>query len=128
MPRSLEPNSRIVMALACDADKPEETQPRIYARSLTINQQRKLMATLRKMQGSKDDPDKIIDAALDGAELCLTGWVNMVDPDTGKAIEFSREAIGDVLSIEELTEIFDAVIGSAQADKGDQKKSELPHT
>ena len=128
MPKSLEPSSRITMVLACDADKPVEVQPRIFARTLTLNQQRKVMRALRTMQNSNGEPDKIIDAALDAAEVCLTGWENMADPATGDPILFSRDTIGDVLSIEEMTEVFDAVISSGKASPGDQKKSESPHT
>jgi hypothetical protein len=128
MPKSLEPNSRITMVLACDADKPPESQPRIFARTLTLNQQRKVMRALRAMQEASGDPDKMIDAALDAAEVCLTGWENMTDPTTGDPIPFGRDTIGDVLSIEEMTEVFDAVISSGKASPGDQKKSESPHT
>jgi len=128
MPKSLEPNSRITMVLACDVDKPVETQPQIFARTLTLNQQRKMMRAMRAMKDSGRDPDKMIDAALDAAEICLTGWKNMIDPDSGESIAFSREAIGDVLSLEEMTEVFDAVIESGKASPGDQKKSESPHT
>lgn len=128
MPKSLEPNSRITMVLACDIDKPSDIQPQIFARTLTLNQQRKMMRAMRAMKDSGGDADKMIDAALDAAEVCLTGWKNMVDPDSGEPIAFSREAIGDVLSLEEMTEVFDAVIESGKASPGDQKKSESPHT
>lgn len=107
------------MALACDIDKPRETQPRIFARTLTLNQQRKLMAAMERMKG-----DGKIDAALDAAEICLTGWENMTDPTTGQTIVFSREAIGDVLSIEELAEVFTAVSGAGKTSADDKKKSE----
>lgn len=65
-----------------------------------------------------------IDAALDAAEVCLTGWKNMNDPETGKAIPFTRENIGDVLSLEELTEVFGFVSAAAEATADDKKKSE----
>ncbi|HQX53492.1 MAG TPA: hypothetical protein PLR25_26465, partial [Planctomycetaceae bacterium] len=73
MPRSLDPSSRLTMVLACDVDKPRETQPRIFARTLTLNQQRKLMAAMIRM---KSDPADKIEAALDAAEICLVGWEN----------------------------------------------------
>jgi len=123
MPRSLDPSSRLTMVLACDVDKPKETQPRIFARTLTLNQQRKLMAAMSRM---KSEPDDKIEAAIDAAEICLIGWENMIDPQTGNAIEFSREAIGDVLSIEELVEVFSAVTSAGSATASDKKKSESP--
>lgn len=121
MPKSLDPSSRLTMVLACDVDKPKETQPRIFARCLTLNQQRKLMAAMERMRGENVDK---IEAALDAAEVCLSGWENMVDPDTKNAIQFSRETIGDVLNIDELAEVFVAVLAASTTSAGDKKKSE----
>ena len=121
MPRSLDPSSRLTMVLACDVDKPRETQPRIFARTLTLNQQRKLMAAMARMQTAS--ADEKIDAALDAAEICLTGWENMTSQN-GEAIKFSREAIGDVLSMEELAEVFSAVSGAGKASASEKKESE----
>ena len=111
------------MVLACDVDKPRETQPRIFARTLTLNQQRKLMAAMGRMQAAS--ADEKIDAALDAAEICLTGWENMTGQND-EAIPFSREAIGDVLSMEELAEVFSAVSSSGRASTSEKKESELP--
>ena len=123
MPRSLDPSSRLTMVLACDVDKPRETQPRIFARTLTLNQQRKLMAAMSRMQTAS--ADEKIEAALDAAEICLTGWENMTGQN-GESIKFSREAIGDVLSMEELAEVFAAVSSSGRASVSEKKESELP--
>jgi len=112
------------MVLACDLDKPRETQPRIFARTLTLNQQRKLMAAMSRMKDAENPEDKIA-SAIDAAEVCLIGWENMTDPETGKAILFSRETIGDVLSIDELVEVFDAVTSAGTLAAGDKKKSAL---
>jgi hypothetical protein len=125
MPRSLDPSSRLTFVLACDVDKPKEAQPRIFARTLTLNQQRKLMNAMKRLRG-ETDPDQQIDAALDAAEICLVGWENMTNPHTGEAIQYSREAIGDVLSLDELVEVFEAVSGSSTPTGDDQKKSESP--
>lgn len=123
MPKSLDPSSRLTMVLACDVDKPSETQPRIFARTLTLNQQRKLMAAMDRMRNTAEGK---IDAALDAAEVCLSGWENMKDPATGLEIVFGREAIGDVLSIDELAEVFGAVLAAGSTSASDKKKSELP--
>lgn len=123
MPRSLDPSSRLTMVLACDVDKPKETQPRIFARTLTLNQQRKLMGVMDQMHKAESASDKI-SAALDAAEICLIGWENMTDPNSGQAITFSRETIGDVLSLEELVEVFGAVTSAATPSGEDKKKSE----
>jgi len=123
MPKSLDPNSKLTFVLACDVGKPIETQPRIFARVLTINQQRKLVASMQSMR-TDGDTAATFEAALDAAEICLVGWQNMIDPTTGDPIPFNRDTIGDVLTVDELVEVFDAVIGSTKPSAGDQKKSE----
>ena len=69
--------------------------------------------------------DEKIEAALDSAEICLTGWENMTGQN-GESIKFSRDAIGDVLSMEELAEVFAAVSSSGRASVSEKKESELP--
>ncbi|HUS38335.1 MAG TPA: hypothetical protein VMX74_02740 [Pirellulales bacterium] len=71
-----------------------------------------------------EQPDEKISAAIDAAEVCLTGWENMTDPETGKSIPFGRETIGDVLNIDELGEVFEAVTSAAAASVDVKKKSE----
>jgi len=69
--------------------------------------------------------DEKIEAALDAAEICLIGWENMTGQN-GESIKFSRDAIGDVLSMEELAEVFAAVSSSGRASVSEKKESELP--
>lgn len=126
MPRSLDPNNKLTFVLACDMDKPKETQPRIFARTLTVNQQRHLMTSMQGMR-TEGGPETKIDAALDAAEVCLLGWENMIDPVTSEAIPFSRQAIGDVLTLDEMVEVFEAVTSAAVPSVDDKKKSESPH-
>ena len=115
MPRSLDPTSKITMVLAADVDKPAESQPRIFAKSPTLNQQRKLVSLL----SSLDDGGIVekFDAIIDAAAVCLTGWENI-------PIEFSRDAIGDVLNLEELVEVFSFLVSSSVPTADDKKKSE----
>ena len=126
MPRSLDPNSRLTIVLASDLDKPEDTQPRFFAMHLTANQQRKLAGSMERMQ-TAGTGDKI-QAAIDAAMICLVGWENMTDPTTGKPILFGPDTLGDVLSIEELTEVIGFVASVATATAEDKKKLESPHS
>lgn len=115
MPRSLDPNARLTMVLACDVDKPKETQPRIFAKSPTLNQQRKLISLLTSLEtgNALEKFDAIIDAAL----MLITGWENIPN-------EFSRETIGDVLNMEELIEVLTFLVSSSMPTVNDKKKSE----
>ena len=122
MPRSLDPNSKITMVLACDQDKPAETRPEIYAKAPTLGTQRVLVRLLAKFRsGMKiEEYDSIADDLLDAAEMCLTGWKNI-------PTEFSRKGIEDVLNLEEIAEVI-GFLASASASVDDKKKSELPRS
>lgn len=124
MPRFTDPKQRQVIVLACDVDLPAETQPRIFARTLTLGQQRELIQHLAAMKSSTDDPAALFDSALDAAMVCLVGWENMNWPDTGQPIEFCRQNVEQVLTLEELTEVFEYVSAVSKPSKGDEKKSE----
>lgn len=115
MPRSLDPNSKLTMVLACDVDK--TPQPKIFAKAPTLNQQRKLIGLIETLQGGSVQSQ--FDAIMDAAYSCLTGWENI-------SVEFSRDAIGDVLSLEELMEVFGFLVTASSASVDDKKKSELP--
>ncbi len=121
MPRSLEPNSRIVFVLDCDKDK--SPQPRAFGRTLSISGSRKLMSAMGLMRIAGQQEAKL-DAAIDAAMAVLTGWENMIDPNTQEPIAFSREAVGDVYTIEELAEILNIAAGDGRLTADERKKSE----
>ena len=121
MPRSLEPGSRIVFVLACDRDK--DPQPRAFGRTLSISQSRKLMSAMGAMKDAKT-VDQQIDTAIDAAMVVLTGWENMIDPQTGDAIPFNRAALAEVYAIDELTEILSIAAGDGRLTADERKKSE----
>ncbi|MFM7012442.1 MAG: hypothetical protein ACKO0Z_24465 [Betaproteobacteria bacterium] len=114
MPRSLDPNARLTIVLACDVDK--VPQPKIYAKMPTLNQQRKLIGLMGSMQGS--DVTAKVDAIIDAAMTCLSGWENI-------PMEFNRDNIGEVLSLEELLEVFGFLVSATMPTADDKKKSEL---
>lgn len=118
MPKFLDTNDRIVFVLASDADKPKNVQPRLIGQVLTVNRQLKLMTAVKQMQ-QLADPEVKTNAALDAVMSCLSGWENF-----GR--EFSREAVGDILTIGEITEIISVAIATFTADGDDLKKSESP--
>jgi hypothetical protein len=124
MQKSLDPNMQQTFVLASDIDKDYEVQPRFAVRTLKINQMRKLMKSMQDMRAASGDPDKLFDSALDAAEICIAGWKNVRHPETDEPLEFSREHIGEVFSIDELAELFDVVVSSSKPSAGDQKKSE----
>lgn len=127
MPKSLDPGSRVVFVLASDADKPKSTQPRFIGRTLTVRQTRELIAAMDGLRNA-DDAATQIDAATAAMQACITGWENMVDPGTGKPIPFSSEALADVLSLEEMIEIMNALASGRTLTVDEQKKSDSPRS
>jgi hypothetical protein len=117
MPRSLDPSAKLTMVLACDVDK--TPQPKMFAKSPTLNQQRKLIGVLTSLD--KGSLAEQFDAILDAAAMMLTGWENI-------PVEFSRENIGEVLNLEELVEVLGFLVASTGATADDKKKSESPHS
>lgn len=115
MPRSLDPESKLILVLDCDVDKPEETQPRIFAKSPTLGTQRRLVKLLSQL-GTGDISEKV-DAIVDAVMLCLTGWENI-------PLEFSREAVEDVLNLDEVVEVLSFLASQSTATAEDKKKSE----
>lgn len=101
------------MVLACDVDK--TPQPKIFAKAPTLNQQRKLIGLMGSLEGG--DLAAKFDAIIDAASACLTGWENIDVP-------FSRETIGDVLTLDELLEVFTFLISATVPTVDDKKKSE----
>ena len=115
MPRSFDPNAVLKMVLACDVDK--TPQPRIFAKHPTLNQQRKLIQLLSNIDQS--NMLEALDGIVDATVMLITGWENI-------SVEFSRETIGDVLSLDEMVEVLNFLVSSTRATPEDKKKSESP--
>jgi hypothetical protein len=113
MPRSLDPSAKLTMVLAADLDK--VPQPKIFAKQPTLNQQRKLIGVISSLSSS--NLLERFDAIIDAAATMLTGWENI-------PVEFSRDTIGDVLSLEELVEVLSFLVSASSATVDDKKKSE----
>ena len=116
MPRSLDPNSKLRMVLASDLDK--MPTPTILANAPTLNMQRRLVGLMQSLNGN--DMASMFDAILDAGAACICGWENI-------PIDYSREALGDVLSLDELVEVFGFLIQATVPTADDKKKSDLPH-
>jgi hypothetical protein len=120
MPRRTDPNSRLTLVLACDQYLPPESQPKFFARVLSVRQAEELQE--KREHGGR----KSLAVALEVLMMFLTGWENMTHPDTGASLDFNVENLKDVLTIDELHEVIDFAIGSIAPSAGDQKKSESP--
>ena len=115
MPRSLDPGSRLTMVLASDLDKPKESQPRIFAKQPSLNQQRKLIGLLESLKDG--NALEQLDAIIDVASTLITGWENI-------PLSYSKETLGDVLNLDELVEVLAFLVGTSHPTADDKKKSE----
>ena len=118
MPKSLDPKARITFTLASDMELPEATRPRLVGRVLTAGPYRVLMQVLTESGSHVERIDGMLTAVM---EIC-TGWENMIHPETGEPIPFTRENLGEFYSTEELGEIISACFTTVD----DKKKSESP--
>lgn len=121
MPRRTDPNSRLTLVLACDQHLPPESQPKFFARVLSVRQAEQIQDRREQKTGNP------LSDAVSLAMMFLTGWENMTSPETGEPMEFNAENLKDVLTIDELHEVLDFATGSITASAGEQKKSESPH-
>jgi hypothetical protein len=119
MPKSLDRDDRIVFVLRSDADKPRDIQPRLIGSVLTLGKQKQLSKALASMKTA--DAEGKLNAAIDAVMVCLSGWENF-----GR--EFSLEALEDLLTINEINEIIDAIVTTFTASGDELKKSASPPT
>ena len=122
MPKLLKPNARLTLVLACDQDEPADTMPKFFGRSLSVDASTEMLKCVEALDkaGPGEKPSKALDCVM----FFLTGWENMTDPDTGKAIEFSRENLGKILTFSELQEVIEFAMSSFMPSAEDKKKSE----
>lgn len=117
--RLLRPKDRIVFTFASDDDLPIEQRPKLIAKVLSV-------ADVQRLQSiGKERGDKIV-ALIDSMLISVIGWENVNHPDTGEPIPFSREAVAEWMTVEDITEVIEFVSGRLGADA--RKKSESLHS
>lgn len=122
--RSLAPGKRLVITFQGNEGDPPEKQPRIFAKTLTANDDKAVLSILSRLNDSGNgNHSKMIEMAIEGVALCLTGWENVTDED-GKPVAFSKEAIGSVLRTQDCMEIMNFVMEQGRLTVEDRKKSD----
>jgi len=119
MPLFLEPDQRFVIVLECDRDKPAESRPTFFAKSQTMRGQRLVGEVLDSIYAEPaPDLDEMFRVACDKLAEVLVGWENM------GGIEFSREAMEDVLTFTEARELLRLVMFNQGLTTGQKKATE----
>lgn len=123
MPRSLEPGTRLPIVL--DADVGKDPCPTFYAKSLSVRMFREGVGALQTIQSATDKAE-VMFSAFSTLRPAIVGWSGMIDPDTGREIEYDPERLDDLLDIEEAMELIRKIMESGRLSVDDRKKSGSP--
>lgn len=118
MPVALEPGRIHKIVLDCDKDKPVESQPRFLVKAHSLRKQQQIAETHDAIYDGKNAEELYgrAQAALAGL---LVGWENM-------GVEFTPEAIWDVLTLAEIRELIFAILALGKINREEKKSSESP--
>jgi len=113
----LEPGQKYPVVLDSDAEKPQSQRPVFFAKSQAMRGQQRIGEVLDLWTSNPDvTPGQLFDATIDVLADVLIGWVNM------GGIEFSREALREVLTYQEARELLRKVMYN-QHITAEEKKS-----
>lgn len=101
MPRALEPSQTFPLWLDGDAEKPEGKRPTFYFRSISVREWKQVRDSFVSSESDAWD------ATLAMIKGSLTGWSNMIDPQTGEEIPYSPDDLDKLLDFPEAAELLD---------------------
>lgn len=117
MPVFLEPGQKFPIVLESDESKPAEIRPTFFAKSQSMRGQEQVLAVLDRLTGDDDvTPKQLFDDVCETLGKVLVGWSNM------SGIEYTPEAIRDVLSYTEARELLRKVAYNSHV-QPEEKKS-----
>ena len=119
MPISPEPGQKYPIVLDCDKDKAADVQPTFFAKSQAMRGQQKIGETL-DLYVTNDDIalGELFDRTIETLTGVVIGWKNM------GGIEFSSDAMRDVLTYSEARELLRKVMYNQHITADEKKSSE----
>lgn len=121
MPIFLEPGQRFPVVLDSDASKPAESRPTFYAKSQSMRGQQRIGEVLDSLTSPEGlTVEKMFSDVCDVLSDVLVGWEHMA------GIEYSPDAIRDVLSYSEARELLRKVAHNQHVAPEEKKSSESP--
>jgi hypothetical protein len=114
MPRFLEPNQKFSIVLDSDKDKPVESRPTFFAKSLSMREQTKLGGELDQAWGL-GTTEAIFEATCEMLKGYIVGWQNM------GSFEFGCD-VQEFLSFDEAKELLRKVLANQHV-TNEEKKS-----
>lgn len=119
MPLFLEPDQRFSVVLDSDKEKPIESRPTFFAKSQSMRGQKRLADVLDRLTTDKEATiEQLFSDIIDALASVLVGWSNM------SGIEYSKEALQDVLSYSEARELLRKVSYNQHVSDDEKKSSE----
>lgn len=115
MPASLEPNQKFAIVLDIDKDKPKESRPTFFVRSLSMRDQQQLSVDMDACF-EFDTTSQICDSTCELVKRYIVGWENMGQYEFGKA------DLQNFLSIQEARELLRKVLSNSHV-QHEEKKS-----
>jgi hypothetical protein len=121
MPLFLEPGQKYPIVLDIDANKPIESQPTFFAKSQAMRGQLSIGEVLDMWGEANLTLRELFDATIVVLDGVVVGWKNM------GGIEFSSDAMRDVLNYSEARELLRKVMYNQHITTDEKKSTELPH-
>jgi hypothetical protein len=115
MPLFLEPEQRFPIVLDCDIDKPSESRPTFYARSLSMRQQTNLSSEIDAIFDDAKTTDTICDRTVAVINKYVIDWRNMGSFEYGSDIR-------DFLTQQEAMELLRKILANQHV-QPEEKKS-----
>ena len=119
MPIALEPGQQYPIVLDVDKDKPENVRPVFFAKSQSMRGQQAI-GTVLDLWSDNDDLTitQLFDSTCRVLSDVIVGWKNM------SGIEFTPEAIRDVLTYGEAREVLRKVMYNQHITPDEKKSTE----
>lgn len=119
MPLALEPGQQYPIVLDVDKDKPEASRPTFFAKSQSMRGQQAI-GTVLDLWTENDDLtiEALFEATCKVLSGVIVGWKHM------NGIEFSKEAIPDVLAYSEARELLRKVMYNQHITQDEKKSTE----
>jgi len=118
MPLSLEPGQGYPIVLDLDTSKPAEVQPTFFAKSQSMRGQQIVGETLDLWSAKDVTVTDLFTKTCDILSTVLIGWKNM------SGIEFSRDALADLLTYGEARELLRKVMYNQHITAEEKKSTE----
>lgn len=140
MPLATDPKATFDVVLKTDEDKPAESRPTFTVRHLSSREQRdasRIDQAAREIEAATQPgaalgdvqaaADTMVEKLLALLRLAVIGWRNLTDRQ-GKPIPFDPARIDEVLTPNEIWELYYAALSGATLTGADRKNCESPAT